>query len=61
MAFSWGEALIKSQEETVLRITWAPTAVSASREIITLEDGKRIKKDIPIAFKSVEIKVRSKI
>lgn len=57
VTFSWREALIKAYEEIVLCINWMPTTVGAWRENVTLEDGKRIRKDIPIVFKSLDVKV----
>lgn len=60
VTFNWYRALIKTEEEVVLCVSWTPTIACACRETITLEDGKRIKKDVPIVFKSVTVKVSKK-
>lgn len=56
MVFSWHRASIKANEDVVLHITWTPSVVCACREVITLEDGKKIKKDVPVVFKSIQVK-----
>lgn len=57
VTFSWYEAVIGAHDEVPLYITWTPTAAETRRENLTLEDGNRIRRDIPVVFKSVQPKV----
>lgn len=56
VTFNWNRALIKANEDVVLCISWTPKVACACRENITLEDGKKFKKDVPVVFKSIEVK-----
>lgn len=43
--------------EKVLEISWTPTCDGGWRDTITLEDHRKIKRDIPLIFKSCSPKV----
>lgn len=48
---------IEKKSSAILEVTWSPISEELSRYMITVGDGKRILRDVPIAFKSVLPKV----
>lgn len=56
-SFNWNQITIKRDEEALFVITWNPLSVESARYIITFEDFKKIRRDVPVAFKSVGNKV----
>ncbi|CAH0552801.1 unnamed protein product [Brassicogethes aeneus] len=59
VTFNWEECLIEKLSEALLEIKWCPNFEFASRLMITIEDGKKIKVDIPVVFKSISPKKKT--
>lgn len=55
--FSWKDVSIPAGNEVILQIDWCPTSEGAWRDIVTLEDDQRKRRDVPIVFKAVKPKV----
>lgn len=57
VGFNWSRKLIPAGDDVLLEIIWHPCIEGAWRDYITLEDGNRIKRDVPLVFKSIRPKV----
>lgn len=47
--------MIHAASEEMFEITWIPLFAGAWRDVIQLTDHGRIKRDIPIVFKSIKV------
>lgn len=54
MTLSWNQITLGTNEEAILEVLWCPFSEISSRYVITIEDCKKIKKDVPVAFKSID-------
>lgn len=50
--------MIEKKSGAIIELTWNPLSEEFSRHMITIGDGKRIHRDVPVAFTSVLPKVR---
>ncbi|XP_017772144.1 PREDICTED: protein abnormal spindle [Nicrophorus vespilloides] len=60
VSFNWGEKLIEAASEEIFEINWISMKGGPWRDNITFEDGYKIKRDVPITFKSLPPKVTKK-
>lgn len=54
---NWQEAHINPQSEVVLKIKWVPKEEGTWRDIVSLVDGRNVKRDIQVYFKTTVKKV----
>ncbi|CAH1119295.1 unnamed protein product [Phaedon cochleariae] len=52
VSYSWKNKVIESGGETIFELTWCPLDEGSSRHIISFTDTKKLKRDIPVTFKS---------
>lgn len=57
MLIKLGSGIVKAHGELIVEVIWNTKSEGAWRDIVTLEDGGRIKKDVPIVFKCIVPKV----
>lgn len=58
VTFNWKQMTVKVDEEVLFILTWTPLSPESVRYILTFEDLKKIKRDVPVAFKSISVEVR---
>lgn len=50
---NWENKHLREGEEDIFEICWCPSKVESSRYLITFEDFKKIRRDVPVVFKTI--------
>lgn len=49
---NWDSKYFERGKEEIFEICWCPSSIVSSRYVITFEDFKKIRRDVPVIFKT---------
>lgn len=57
ISVNWETKYFEKATEEIFEIGWCPTGVVSCRYMITFEDYKKIRRDVPVVFKAITLQV----